>query len=54
MLEAEKATERLLCSVEVRKSYLGREGGRGVTDLSIDSWELNDKICLGIRVLKIE
>lgn len=53
----EKAIDGLLsnlCSAEVRKSQLGREGGRGVTDLSINrQLGINDKICLRVRVLKI-
>ena len=50
----EKAIDGLLCSAQVRKSQLGREGGRGVTDLSISrQLGINDKICLRVRVLKI-
>ena len=51
----EKAIDGLLCSAEVRRSQLGREGGRGVTDLSINiQYGINDKICLRVRVLKIK
>lgn len=51
----EKAIDGLLCSAEVRRSQLGREGGRGVIDFSIDrQLGINDKICLRVRVLKIK